>query len=204
MNAAQTSEPTAGAARRKPRPVGPTSRMSLANTGKSATAPPRSTAKRSSEIAPSKTFVRRMSRTPASTSPRPAAPPETGSRPLRMARTQPRAPRASTSATTYTSSGWIANRMPPMAGPTTADPWNAIERWASALTRISSGTSDGVSDRPAGAPIALPTPCMNASTKNGQTLLAPAAVTARSPESTTRFSRSMTMSSRRLGSRSAR
>ena len=41
--------------------------MSFAKIGSSATAPPSSTAKRSSEIAPSKTFVRRMRRTPAST-----------------------------------------------------------------------------------------------------------------------------------------
>ena len=47
---------------------------------------------------------------------------------------------------------------PPIAGPTTAESWNAIDRCASALTRISCGTSDGVSARPAGAPIALPTP----------------------------------------------
>ena len=56
-----------GALRSTPRPVGPTSSTSFAKTGSSATAPPNSTAKRSSEIAPSRTGVRRTSRTPAST-----------------------------------------------------------------------------------------------------------------------------------------
>ncbi len=85
---AAAKDPTAGAVRRSPRPVGPTSRMSFAKIGRSATAPPSRTAKRSSEIAPSSTFVRRMSRTPASTSSRPAAPSTAGSRPLRSASTQ--------------------------------------------------------------------------------------------------------------------
>ena len=88
MTIAPASAPTAGAARRSPRPVGPTSRMSFAKTGRSATAPPRSTAKRSSEIAPSRTFVRRMRRTPAITSSRPSAPSAAGTRPLRSASAQ--------------------------------------------------------------------------------------------------------------------
>ncbi len=65
---AATSAPTAGALRRAPSPTGPTSRMSFAKIGISAAAPPRSTANRSSEIAPSRTGVRRMSATPANTS----------------------------------------------------------------------------------------------------------------------------------------
>ncbi len=63
--------------------------------------------------------------------------------------------------------------MPPTAGPATSESWNAIERWASALTRISCGTSEGVSARPAGAPIALAHPVSSASPKNGRTLPAP-------------------------------
>ena len=63
----------------------PTSSMSFAKIGSSATAPPRSTANRSSEIAPSRTFVRRIRRTPASTSSSPAAPSAAGARPLRSA-----------------------------------------------------------------------------------------------------------------------
>ena len=63
----RSSAPTAGAARRTPSPAGPTSSTSFANTGSSATAPPNSTANRSSEIAPNSTGVRRTSRTPPST-----------------------------------------------------------------------------------------------------------------------------------------
>ena len=85
----------------------------------------------------------------------------------------------------------------------TADSWKAIERCASALTRISSGTSDGVNARPAGAPIALPTPCRNASAKNGHTLPAPDTVTARSPLRTTTFSATITTSRFRRGTWSA-
>ena len=91
-----------------------------------------------------------------------------------------------------------------MAGPTTAEPWNAIERCASALTRISCGTSDGVSARPAGAPIALPIPWTNASAKNGQTRPVSATVTASSPPSTTTFSDTITVRRFRRGTRSAR
>ena len=61
------SAPTAGAARRKPRPQGPACRMSRANIGSSAVAPPSSTAKRSSEIVPSMTGRLRMKETPAKT-----------------------------------------------------------------------------------------------------------------------------------------
>ena len=61
--------PTAGALRSTPSPTGPTSRMSRANSGSSATAPPKSTATRSSEIAPSSTGVRRTNRSPASSEP---------------------------------------------------------------------------------------------------------------------------------------
>src|SRR5215467_12283540 len=42
--------PTAGAERSTPRPTGPVPRMSRAYTGKSAVAPPRSTAKRSRDM----------------------------------------------------------------------------------------------------------------------------------------------------------
>ncbi len=52
---AAANDPTAGDARSNPRPVGPTSRMSFAKIGRRATAPPSRTAKRSREIAPSKT-----------------------------------------------------------------------------------------------------------------------------------------------------
>lgn len=63
--------------------------------------------------------------------------------------------------------------MPPIAGPTMADAWNAIERMANARTRSDSGTSDGVSARAAGEPRALATPVPMASTRNGQTSVAP-------------------------------
>jgi hypothetical protein len=59
--------PVAGAARNSPRPHGPTCRMSRATMGRSAVAPPSSTAKRSSEMAPSTALRRQMMLTPAST-----------------------------------------------------------------------------------------------------------------------------------------
>ena len=46
--------PAEGAAFNNPKPLAPTCKMSLANIGKSAMAPPKSTAKRSSAMAPSK------------------------------------------------------------------------------------------------------------------------------------------------------
>ncbi len=66
--------PTAGAERSRPRPQGPVSRMSLANTGSRAVAPPRSTANRSSEIAPKMSGRLRMKRMPASSESRVALP----------------------------------------------------------------------------------------------------------------------------------
>ena len=51
-----------------PLPVAPTCRMSRANTGRSAVAPPKSTAIRSSEIAPRSGRLRKIRRTPSSTS----------------------------------------------------------------------------------------------------------------------------------------
>ena len=58
--------PMAGAERNMPRPQGPVSRMSLANTGSSAVAPPSSTANRSREMAPSTSGRLRIKRMPAS------------------------------------------------------------------------------------------------------------------------------------------
>src|ERR1035437_9136666 len=55
---AMITAPVPGAPRRIPNPVAPTPRMSFANTGISATAPPSSTANMSSEIAPNVIFAR--------------------------------------------------------------------------------------------------------------------------------------------------
>jgi hypothetical protein len=62
-----TSAPAAGAERSNPNPQGPVSRTSRAKIGSSAVAPPRSTAKRSSEIAPSTTLWPKMKANPANT-----------------------------------------------------------------------------------------------------------------------------------------
>ncbi len=48
-------EPIAGLAFKKPRPSGPTIKISLAKMGSNATAPPKRTANKSREIAPKKT-----------------------------------------------------------------------------------------------------------------------------------------------------
>ena len=84
----------------------------------------------------------------------------------------------------YTSSGWSANSRPPSAGPPITESWNATDRCANALTRISCGTSDGTIARPAGAPSADATPVPNASAKNGDVSSAPAPVTASRPTAT--------------------
>ena len=59
--------PTAGAPRSKPSPQGPTCRISLANIGSSAVAPPSSTANRSSDTAPRTALRWQMKMTPAKT-----------------------------------------------------------------------------------------------------------------------------------------
>ena len=181
---AAVSDPTAGAVRSTPRPTGPTSSTSFANTGSSATAPPKRTAKRSSEMAPNSTGVRRISRTPASRLSRPGAPLDAPVRPDRIASTHPADTSVRPTATAYTSSGRIENSSPPAAGPATTDTWNAIERCARAVTRISSGTSDGVNDRPAGEPSAAATPVANASARNCHSSCAPPSVTASRPANT--------------------
>ena len=66
-----------------PRPAGPTWSTSFAKTGSSATAPPKRTAKRSSEMAPEQDRRRRTSRTPPSTLARSGDEPPAGSRPAR-------------------------------------------------------------------------------------------------------------------------
>ena len=57
---AMATAPTPGALRRIPSPAAPTFRISRAYTGSSATAPPSSTANRSSEMAPSISWLRQM------------------------------------------------------------------------------------------------------------------------------------------------
>ncbi|MNH05410.1 hypothetical protein D3C79_647330 [compost metagenome] len=66
--------PTAGAERNNPRPQGPVSKMSLANTGNSAVAPPSSTANKSREMAPRMSGRLRIKRIPASSDSRLARP----------------------------------------------------------------------------------------------------------------------------------
>ena len=61
-----SSAPTAGAERSRPRPQGPVSRMSLANTGSSAVAPLSSTASMSIDTAPNTAGRLRIKRKPAS------------------------------------------------------------------------------------------------------------------------------------------
>ncbi|MNP48988.1 hypothetical protein D3C76_1431440 [compost metagenome] len=60
-----SSAPTAGADRNRPSPQGPVNRMSLANTGSNAVAPPSRTANRSREMAPRMSGRLRMKRIPA-------------------------------------------------------------------------------------------------------------------------------------------
>ncbi len=65
---ATMAAPTPGAARMIPRPTGPTWRILSAYAGNSATTPPNSTAKRSSEIAPSTGFFCQTNTNPPRTS----------------------------------------------------------------------------------------------------------------------------------------
>ena len=69
----RASAPTAGALRSTPRPSGPVWRICFAKSGSSAIAPPKRTANRSSEIAPSMTGVRLMNLIPSSTLESPGA-----------------------------------------------------------------------------------------------------------------------------------
>ena len=61
-----SNAPAAGAARSRPSPHGPTCRMSLANIGSSAVAPPSKTANKSSDTAPSSALRRQTNSAPAS------------------------------------------------------------------------------------------------------------------------------------------
>ena len=70
--------------------------------------------------------------------------------------------------TAYTASGCTEKSSPPSAGPETFAAWPAIERRASAPASSSVGTISGVSERPAGAPIALAAPVSAASATYGQ------------------------------------
>jgi hypothetical protein len=69
---AMSAAPTAGELRRMPSPHGPVCRMSRAKMGRSAVAPPNSTAKRSSEMAPRMAFLANTKRTPSSSPFQPA------------------------------------------------------------------------------------------------------------------------------------
>src|SRR5262252_5293765 len=62
---AMSTAPIAGALRRRPNPQGPTRSISRAYTGNNATAPPSSTANKSSEIRPRISFFLQMKRNPA-------------------------------------------------------------------------------------------------------------------------------------------
>ena len=59
--------PAAGADRRRPSPQGPVPKISFAKIGKSAAAPPSSTATMSSVIAPSSAWRLRLNHSPAKT-----------------------------------------------------------------------------------------------------------------------------------------
>ncbi len=82
--------------------------------------------------------------------------------------------------------------------------WKTTDRKASARTRMSRGTSDGVRAREAGAPSAAATPVPKASRKNGQVDPAPARVTARRPSMIVASRPIATASRVRRGNRSAR
>src|SRR5207237_244938 len=77
--------PTAGALRKMPSPAGPVCRIERANTGKSATAPPKRTANRSSRIAPRTTRERRRKLIPPSTCARSGGSSRPGTQPPRRA-----------------------------------------------------------------------------------------------------------------------
>ena len=98
----------------------------------------------------------------------------------------------------------MANSSPPSAGPPMTETWNATDRTASARGRMSSGTSDGVSAREAGAPTAVATPVKKASAKNGHVWSTSYLVTARSPQNTAASRAIASTSTVRRGNRSAR
>jgi hypothetical protein len=98
-SSAKSSAPIEGAARKRPRPQGPVWRMSRAKMGRRATAPPSSTAKRSSVIAPRMMGWAKMNRRPASTSADLDTPGSRGARPVRCGRTGVITTRAMSSST---------------------------------------------------------------------------------------------------------
>ena len=68
MTSVTAAAPMPPAARSQPRPTAPTPSRSSAIAGSNAIAPPKSTANRSSEIAPSRIGERRMNRRPSNAS----------------------------------------------------------------------------------------------------------------------------------------
>ena len=178
----------AGAARSTPRPVGPTCRIDLANTGSSATAPPNSTASRSSRIAPSRIWVRPTNRSPSSTPSMLAGPgavsssimagswPSSAPAPARglIAAAHTAETRHTPAASRYTNVGDTAYRNPPSAGPITVPAWVAIDRRFIALCSSSGPTSVGGIARAAGNPRAIEVPASTASARYGHTSLTPA------------------------------
>lgn len=127
-------EPTAGPARRKPNPTSPTPSTSRAKTGRSAVAPPKSTANMSRLIAPSRSCWWNTKRTPSTISGK-NRPPGAGN--LGRAAMLPTAarPQAKSAITTaYAARGPpSAMRAPPAAGPSTVATWNTVERQAAAF-----------------------------------------------------------------------
>ncbi|MNC32556.1 hypothetical protein D3C75_809180 [compost metagenome] len=140
-----SNAPTAGAERNRPRPIGPVSRMSLANTGSNAVAPPNNTANRSSEMAPRMSGRLRMKRMPASSDSMLARPRwATWPRACRLrVSTQAMAYRATVGP--YTQMLPKAYRKPPTAGATMVADWVAEAEAATARGNSPAGTTLGSS-----------------------------------------------------------
>ena len=104
-HSAIASAPIALLERSSPRPHGPCPRMSFAKIGSSAVAPPSSTAKRSSEIAPSTGGRLRMKRMPANTESSVTLPGGAGGARKRINCTSRPVTRNSTTLAPYTAAG---------------------------------------------------------------------------------------------------
>ncbi len=167
--AAVTAAPTPGAARSRPRPSGPTCRISLAYAGRSAVAPPKRTAKRSIEIAPRMTGRERTKPSPSSTVRQLAgsrSDDRLGTATLAISR---QATTRSAAQVPYTTSGPARYNTPPRAGPAIVATCQVDELTATAWPKSTDGTRFGMRDCCAGAAKAraAPNSDITASTGHG-------------------------------------
>ncbi len=149
---------------------------SLAYTGSKAVAPPKSTANRSSEIAPSTVRRSHTKRIPCSRSVGLKAFAGTAARNGLIAEMSTRMSTNSPSVIWYTTTGPSRYSRPPSDGPAMTPICSSIEFIATAFWNASGGTRFGVMAWEVGIQNARPTPERAIATNTGQTRCAPESV----------------------------